>query len=119
MSVRSSISPLRPSACSGAMNAGVPCKLPAWVSNWLLISAATASDISLESSSLRPSGAESFSARYLAMPQSINITSPKLPSITLAGLRSRCRIPLLWAKPMALQTEMNTSSNVFSVYLQR
>ena len=32
-----------------------------------------------------------------ARPQSINSVSPKLPTITLAGLRSRCSTPRVWA----------------------
>ena len=39
--------------------------------------------------------------RILASPQSMTWTSPKAPTITLAGFKSRWMMPRLWAKPTA------------------
>ena len=42
------------------------------------------------------------------MPQSSTVTSPKRPTMTLSGLRSRWMMPRLWANSTARHTPMST-----------
>src|SRR6516162_6112868 len=79
------------------MNAGVPTRLPACVCD-------PASGMGWNSVHARVSSAASassvagvFSPRSLASPQSITWTSPKAPTMTLAGLRSRWMTRWAWA----------------------
>ena len=50
----------------------------------------------------------------LASPQSTTRVSPYLPTITLAGLMSRCSTPREWAYSMVLQTSRNRRSSLLS-----
>jgi hypothetical protein len=89
MSVRASAS--FPSNCSGAMYWNVPTIMPSLVSlacSWVISVRALAS------------GAE---PDCFARPKSISL-APLLVSMTLAGFRSRCVIPSLWAFDSASAT---------------
>ena len=77
-----------PSACSGDMYAAVPRMMPAPVR-----ASPVGSSVWLEAAE----GSLSF-----ASPKSSTFTAPPDPTITLAGLRSRCTMPLAWAAASAL-----------------
>ena len=89
-SLRGSIRSIAPSACSGGMYAGVPITLPACVTK---PSASRSERIScaLAGSYASHSVASPLGrlASTLASPQSMTWTSPKLPTITLPGFKSR------------------------------
>ena len=50
-----------------------------------------------------------LSASARAMPKSITLTAPASVIITLAGLMSRCTMPLRWLKSSAPQTSATIS----------
>ena len=52
---------------------------------------------SLAKSARRQASVRARRVSTLASPQSITCTSPKVPTMMLAGLRSRCMTPRLWA----------------------
>ena len=74
-----------PTFCSGGMYAGVPAPRTA------------------ASSASSPTGC--------ASPQSVTSTSPKGPSSTFAGFRSRCTTPLWWAYATASLTRSRISTS--------
>jgi len=84
-SARRPIRWLWPCACSGGMYANVPSTLPVRVS--MRVESVTASTLGFAAASAGCGSASS--SRDRASPQSITCTSPKLPTITLLGFRSR------------------------------
>jgi len=83
-SQRSSMRPTSPRACSGGMYASVP-------------SQRSASDAPLPAAAPSTDGPSAFRSSTLASPQSMTWTSPKAPTMTFSGFRSRWMTPLLWA----------------------
>ena len=71
------------------MYAAVPRIEPVWVFKALPPRADRISPSELENASVRPT--------TFASPQSMTNTSPKSPTITFSGLRSRCTTPRLCA----------------------
>jgi hypothetical protein len=94
-SQRSSSRSTSPAACCGAMHAGVPSTEPACE----LSPADPLRTVAMAVTSPGPGSAAAASRRprTLASPQSMTWTSPKAPTMTLAGLRSRWITPRLWA----------------------
>ena len=91
MSARSSMAAVSPRACSGAMYAGVPRMAPTIVRS---LGDTGLCDTRPSSPSKGPWAA---SRSLRARPQSMSITSPKRPTITLAGFKSRWMTPWAWA----------------------
>ena len=93
-----------PRACSGDMNGGVPTTSPSCDSN----ERPPAPRASRLVDRVRRTGAVSSSellrSRTFARPQSMTYTSPKRPTITLPGLRSRWMMP----RPCAYATVRHT-----------
>ena len=90
-SARRSTLSMSPPACSGAMYAGVPSTLPACDSSSAeplrtvrITLTSTGGGLRFVRSSATPPSLSTF-----ASPQSITCTSPKLPTITFDGFRSR------------------------------
>lgn len=90
-SLRGSILPNAPTACSGGMNAGVPIACPAWVKTPSRRLRTRVSAVVAHGSDSAPS--RSRLASTLASPQSMTWTSPNAPTITFDGFRSRWITP--------------------------
>ncbi len=99
------------------MYAGVPMTLPGWVRSsvdspdgiWSVVWVGSMPATDSEGAADDPGAAgASGLVRSFARPQSMTCTSPKAPTITLDGFRSRWITPRLWAKPTAWQTWAKT-----------
>ena len=96
-SVRASICSTAPMACSGGMNAGVPSTLPACVPSSDSRTGRIAFSATVAPLRSRRSAPAGGAVSTLASPQSMTCTSPKAPTMTLAGFRSRWITSWAWA----------------------